>query len=219
MVLLSPLPFAVRADHNSCLLLFLPNPSSSSVQNPLEFPLMATSRQEDYEHSQLPKPVSRQRITIRPHHGGVAVHAGRSRHPPMHHSQGEVVGGSDHTGFSDWWDHLDLNSLLAARYSESQSALLINRHSHSISDALALPKPKLITMYKSIHKKPVSQHGLWTGIWKSSGSHGSADQNSGIHTLRSPDFKGYDAINSCWLFNSFIETGGPTFLLYSLSSQ
>lgn len=62
---------------------------------------MAMSRHEDYEHSQLPKPVSRQRITIRPHHGGVAVHAGDSRHPPMHHSQGEVVGGSDHTRFSD----------------------------------------------------------------------------------------------------------------------
>lgn len=100
MVLLNPLPFAVRADHNSCLLLFFPNPSSSSVQNPLEFPLMATSGQEDYEHSQLPKPVSRQRIAIWPYHGGVAIHAGGSRHPPMHRSQAEVAGGSDHAGFS-----------------------------------------------------------------------------------------------------------------------
>jgi len=36
-------------------------------------------------------------------------------------------------------------------------------------------------MYKSIHKNPISQHRLQTGICQSSGSHGSPDQNSEIY--------------------------------------
>lgn len=100
MVLLNdipPLPFSVRADHNSRLLLLSPNPPSSSVQNPQDFTSMAMSRQEDQEHF----PASEPRRPLWLYHGGVAVCTGGRHHPPVHHSQGEEVGSSDQARFSD----------------------------------------------------------------------------------------------------------------------
>lgn len=63
------LPFSVRANHDSCLLLLSPNPSSSSLQNPQDFTSVAMSRQDDHEHSQL-------RCPLWPYHGGIAVRTG-----------------------------------------------------------------------------------------------------------------------------------------------